>query len=251
MKRICIFGILAMIGLFTANAQAGCWGEFFHHTFEMGYHRYPVKFCTHLNQAAEATVKNQYVSPRPDKIVGAAITVRQALVPTCYDKHSVKLPASVSCQRGMSVSVSDSQGTSITGQLQGAYQAGELAKKTVQGSLSWSASWNWTATNTYTENVTLTCGSEQLWPQSGKRKVTGPASVAVTFVVKGYRATAEVEARLVHKCKTTYVNGFQRETPYSDNGKIAFTAKSEGRVPVIVEVGGIQEEGAIENGCDE
>ena len=111
----------------------------------------------------------------------------------------------------------------------------------------------------------MTMSSTQFWPQSGKRKVTGPAFLSVTCKVYGQEASVTVDARYEHNCTTVVMakykalkgwecNGWpagsKQVTKYANDGMTAFSATASGYVPKNVVVGAIVESGAIQSGCD-
>ena len=252
MKGVFVFANLFIVGLFTATVladQAGCWGEFFHHQFDMPDWVYRnMDECTHVNQVAKATIQSKNVSQVADKLIAEHL-FEVTLEPGCYSKGEVKFNGSVSAQRGISISAADSQGTTVSSKASFGFSLGQLAKNSVETELGWSHSWNWTATNTYTEDVNLTLGADRSWPREGSRKVTGPASVYQLCQVYKKEATVAVEARYEHKCTTTFFDGFERDTPYGNHGKIAFTATATSYIPGKTVLGPFVEKGDIEIGC--
>lgn len=247
----------------ASQAQLPC-VEAWHHIRDMPMVVYQcMDSCTHVNRVGSATVRSQLVS-KDDQMISKA-TIDQNLSPTCYSERTVSIGGSVSSMRGMSVSAADSQGTTISAQGTAGFQVGEFAKGTLSTQLGWSHNWNWTVTNTYTEQVTMTLTSTQFWPQSGKRRVTGPAKLSVSCTVYGKRAAVTVDARHEHNCTTVVMakykalkgwecNGWpagsKRVTKYANDGMVAFTATASGFVPKDVVVGAIVESGSIQSGCD-
>jgi hypothetical protein len=265
MNPIRVIGMLLLVISISraSQAQLPC-VEAWHHIRDMPMVVYQcMDSCTHVNRVGSATVRSQVISA-PDQIISES-QIQQNLSQTCYSERAVSFSGSVSSTRGMSVSAADSQGTTVSAQGTFGFQVGEFAKGTLSGQLGWSHSWNWTVTNTYSEQVTVSLASTQFWPQSGKRRVTGPASLSVLCTVKGTRGSVTVDARNEHNCTTVVMakykalkgwecNGWpagsKRLTKYANDGMVAFSATASGFVPKNVVVGAIVESGAIQTGCD-
>ena len=266
MKPLRVIGMLLLVISISraSQAQLPC-VEAWHHIRDMPMVVYQcMDSCTHVNRVGTATVRSQFTS-KDDQLITEAAPLKQELNQICHSERAVSIGGSVSSKRGISVSAADSQGTTVSAQGTAGFQVGEFAKGTLQGQLGWSHSWNWTATNTYSEEVTMTMSSTQFWPQSGKRKVTGPAFLSVTCQVYGQKASVTVDARYEHNCTTVVMakykalrgwecNGWpagsKRVTKYANDGMTAFSATASGYVPKNVVVGAIVESGAIQTGCD-
>ena len=265
MNPLRVIGMLLLVISISraSQAQLPC-VEAWHHIRDMPMIVYQcMDSCTHVNRVGTATVGSQFTS-KDDQLISKAL-IRQELSQTCYSERAVSIGGSVSSTRGMSVSAADSRGTTVSAQGTAGFQVGEFAKGTLSGQLGWSHNWNWTVTNTYTEQVTVALTSTQFWPQSGKRKVTGPASLSITCQVFGQRASVTVDARSEHNCTTVVMakykalkgwecNGWpagsKQVTKYANDGMTAFSATASGFVPKNIVVGAIVESGAIQSGCD-
>lgn len=254
--------LLAFLIPHPSLAQFPC-VEAWHHIRDMPMVVYQcMDSCTHVNRVGTATVRSLVVS-QPDQWISET-TITKKLSTQCYPPRFVNMGGAVSSTRGMSVSAADSQGTTVSAQGTAGFQVGEFAKGTLSTQLGWSHSWNWTVTNTYTEQVAMTLTSIEFWPTS-KRNVTGPASLSMTVTMKGIKAAVTVDARYEHNCTTVVMakykalkgwecNGWpvgsKRVTTYANDGMVAFTATASGFVPKDVFVGTIVESGAIQSGCD-
>lgn len=186
MTHIRVIGMLLLVISIsrTSQAQLPC-VEAWHHIRDMPMVVYQcMDSCTHVNREGTATVRSLVV-PTPDEVL-KELTITKTLNIQCYPPRFVNMGGTVSTTQGMSVSAADSQGTTVSAQGAAGFQVGEFAKGTLQGQLGWSHTWNWTVTNTYTEQVAMTATSSDFWPPV-KRNVTGPASLSMTVTVNGIK----------------------------------------------------------------
>lgn len=264
MKPLRVIGMLLLVISISraSQAQLPC-VEAWHHIRDMPMVVYQcMDSCTHVNRVGTATVRSLVVS-KPDEVL-KELTITKTLNIQCYPPRFVNMGGAVTSTQGMTVSAADSQGITVSAQGTAGFQVGEFAKGALQGQLGWSHSWNWTVTNTYTEQVAMTATSSDFWPPV-KRNVTGPASLSMTVMVKGIQAAVTVDARYEHNCTTvvmakykvlkgwecnSWPAGSKRVTKYANDGMVAFSATASGFVPKEVVVGAIVESGAIQTGCD-
>ncbi len=255
--RVTIWALtLSMAAIWNPAAQAGY--EWYHHNVDMSYYLYVcMDTCFHTDNTGAYEVTKDY---EDSNILLRTLNLETTLEQTCYDAHTVPFSASVSVTQSLAVAASDSNGGTLTFNAGGAWDIGEAAKSHVQTSIGYSKSWDWTVTGTHTNTITITGGVSKSWPQSGERKVTGPAKVSCPLSVYGNRAQFTLKAKRQHFCTTTikhtvytndqgqhicnsWIEGDIVYTTYSGHGDVRYSGTSSGENPLTVSLGEIVEEG--------